>query len=402
MSQRSAENLAPSAEPADAEPPRWYERERPTRPELRGLSPDFPLLVVLSAFLHLVGYLIVVRWLGLPRLVARVHEWTGEPTWIAAWFGGLAVLVVHLERSPTSTWTVSGLALTATGLVRASLLACLIYFETPGGAPYFPAPGALVLPISLFVAAFVCGVVGLARTGPQGSRTWAVAAILLPLNCVWLLNASVELQGYTHAWPRFLVHGGDPPLPTWSRARIEPLPPETWRPFASVDEDGTVWSKRQRYYDPTDPGDDLDLRRWMNLVRDRMKKTLDPELDREVPVEPLGILAARDTELRHVLLVLEHARSFDVRRFTFGCIEREARHPRPPLFRWHVPLDGEFEIPFPPSGPIAADGARSTAEHAIVRLPPSTRWQDALLEIERALDAGPRTVAIGLDESAPR
>ena len=95
-------------------------------------------------------------------------------------------------------------------------------------------------------------------------------------------------------------------LPVAQNAVPDKPDPDQFRPIVNVKHDGSIWVRREMYYDPENPDDYKKLREYLTFVAKRM------EQKDKLPDEPLLIRADRVSSFKHIQKVMEQCGYKDI------------------------------------------------------------------------------------------
>ncbi len=99
-------------------------------------------------------------------------------------------------------------------------------------------------------------------------------------------------------------------LPEAENAAPDEPDPDEFRPIINIKIDGTIWVKRQLYYNPEEDDQYQKLRAWLSDVAKRMKK--EPYMGMQLPDEPLLIRADMNTPFKYIQKVMEQCGYQDI------------------------------------------------------------------------------------------
>ena len=99
-------------------------------------------------------------------------------------------------------------------------------------------------------------------------------------------------------------------LPKAENAVADKPNPDEFRPIINIKIDGTIWVKRQLYYDPENDDQYVKLRQWLSDVAKRMKTDKWQGID--LPDEPLLIRADMNTPFKYIQKVMEQCGVKDI------------------------------------------------------------------------------------------
>ena len=99
-------------------------------------------------------------------------------------------------------------------------------------------------------------------------------------------------------------------LPKAENAVADTPDPKEFRPIINIKIDGTIWVKRQLYYNPEEDDQYQKLRAWLSDVAKRMKK--EPYMGMLLPDEPLLIRADMNTPFKFIQKVMEQCGYQDI------------------------------------------------------------------------------------------